>query len=192
MTAPSAPPGQPDRIAAPYALALRDCVCAALAKSLLGPVCRCEFRHDSQVELDGCNCECELTPGVTGHGAAWVRTVSIGPAGAGGTQNPFATNRGSSAGPCITGWTVTLEIGTSRCIFLTEDGSLPDAGVINSEALSLASDAFAVLSAIVCCPTLSELEPSIGLWQPVGPAGGCAGGAVTISFDVPLAVQTRT
>lgn len=161
-----------DSLVAPVLLALRDCLCAELAKSLAGPPCRCVIVHsDTFPIMDGCDCTCEPN----GQGDAWTRLVRLEPEV---SATPVVTSK------CPPGWIAVIELGVHRCIPLTEDGSpLPDRQQ-NDLALMLLADMNATLRAL-CCPVLADHDIGVDFWQPIGPAGGCAGGALQIRVALP-------
>lgn len=177
----TAPAPRSDRLIAPIALALVDCLRAELAASELGPVCEVGLVwSDRPYTLDGCDCSCEVGPEVTGHGHAWVRWADSVPPQA--TVNNAAGARAIGS-PCATGWNVTLEIGVARCIQLTEDGTKQTMATLQAEALKLLSDQFA-LRRVLCCAVLKDQTVTPIREYPRGYQGGCAG--VTLQFQLRL------
>lgn len=168
-----------DRLVAPYALALRDCLRAELARANRGPVCKaCVVWSQTQYTLDGCDCTCDLGEGVTGHGQAWVRWVDGVP------PPPTVSNASGSRGvssPCRTGWLITFEVGVSRCVKLSDDGSESPCDQLTADSLDSMSDA-AALRRVLCCPALRDQTVIIIREVPLGRAGACVGVALTFQL----------
>lgn len=157
-----------DSLVAPLLVSLRECVRAQLARSISGPVCRASLRHSVVTPtMDGCDCECP-----EGQGDAWVRLVRLEP----DVSND--TGGGLQPSSCAPSWLAYVEIGVYRCVPLPEEGeALPEQTehVISLDALS---DMNALLRVLTCCPTLRDTFTAVDFWQPLGPSGGCAGGAL--------------
>lgn len=160
-----------DSLVAPLLVALRDCLCAELQRSVLGPACRCMIVHNfTSPVMDGCDCICDEG----GQGDAWVRLVRLEPEL---TADPVHRHS------CPVGWQAVIELGTYRCVPTPEDGEefLPlEERVVTDSALELLSDMNALLRVLACCPPLRDMDVGVEFWQPVGPAGGCAGGVLQI------------
>lgn len=160
-----------DPLVAPLLVALRDCLCEQLASTMYGPPCRCMVVHNFTLPaMDGCDCSCDDG----GQGDAWVRLVRL---------EPELTADLVHAHACPVGWQAVIELGTYRCVPTPDDGEefLPlDARVVTDTALQQLSDMNALLRVLQCCPVLIDREVGVDYWQAVGPAGGCAGGALQI------------
>lgn len=177
----TAPVPKSDRLIAPVALALVECLRAELATSPLGPVCEVGLVWaDRPYTMDGCDCSCEVAPGVTGHGHAWVRWVDSAPPAPSVNSASGARAVGS---PCATGWNVVLEIGVARCIELTEYGTKQPIAKLQAEALALLGDQFA-LRRVLCCSVLKDQTVTVLRESPRGYGGQCAG--VVLQFQLRL------
>lgn len=95
------------------------------------------------------------------------------------------------AGSGCESFTFTAQIGAVRCAAKPRpDGSPPSVEAVQNDAVRQALDADGILSALKCCPSRSRRIRDAGIvvdsWAPLGPDGGCVGGAWTISgrFDV--------
>lgn len=140
-------------------------------------VCECCLRHQADLlPMDGCGCPC---PDQSKDGHLWGRVQSISPQDASGTGLGLI-----SADNCPSGTlNVVMEIGVHRCIALTEDGSAPPCDVLSQEAYDFLADEELLRMAVFCCNVEDlpgEYQLRADAWRPVGPAGGCAGGVLTV------------
>lgn len=173
-------PGQPMPISDPSAagllMSLRDCLCTEVAKATWGAVCRCYVAWGPALPIqDGCSCACgedELH-----NGDAWVKLDGLDPDLVGGTGAGIS-------GWCPQGWAATVSMGVYRCIPVGEGEEVLPAQEVTDISLALLSDMAAIWRVLACCEALEEGTRVLG-WSPIDPAGGCAGG--TISIQVPLA-----
>jgi hypothetical protein len=103
-------------------------------------------------------------------GMAWARLVTIEPVQ---DLDPFAA--------CATMYDVTVEIGVLRCApTLHEDGSLPSREEQIAASLLQNHDMGVLHKVFSCYAAPKAFEgPAIGIFQPVGPDGGCLGGVWT-------------
>lgn len=152
------------------------CVCAKL-RAIGRPACTCCLTHSADVlAMSGCDCECddaEATGRVTG------RILQIAPA---------PSNTLDVTSSCLTAMVqVTLQIGVFRCIELADDGSDTPCETLTAEALGFLADEQAIRAALSCCTGLKDVPGkwrlSPGEWQPHGPAGGCAGGVISVNAN---------
>jgi hypothetical protein len=168
-------PAISDSAAAPILMALRDCLCREVAKTIFGSVCRCYVAWGAVLPMqDGCFCTCEPD----GNGDAWVKLDSLDP-------DLSATSGAGVQGWCPTGWVATLSMGIYRCIPVGEADEVLDHTVVTDTSLALLSDMASLWRAFSCCESVIENGVRVATWTPIDPAGGCAGGALTI--QVPLA-----
>jgi hypothetical protein len=157
-----------DNLVAPLLVELRDCVCAQLATTPVGPVCRCMIVHNFTLPpMDGCDCTCAPA----GRGDGWVRLVRLEP--------EISLNLASPT-VCPTGWQAIIELGVYRCVPLTEDGAALPEREVTDLALDMLADMNALIRVLGCCNALKDRDVGVEFWQPVGPAGGCAGGTLQI------------
>lgn len=169
-------PTIPDPAAAPVLMALRDCLCEQMTRTVYGPVCRCYVAWGPALPIqDGCSCACDDEQH---NGDAWVKLDSIEPDLSGSsTVNDLM-------GWCPPGWTATISMGTYRCIPVAEaDSVLPDQEVTDI-SLALLSDSAALWRVLSCCREALADGVRVLAWTPIDPSGGCAGGALTL--QVPL------
>lgn len=170
----------------PYADRLLDCLCAALADSLGGPVCRCCLRPGGGLPpMDSCYCECGATGG--GNGQASVQVSDYYPSARFPRRGIDVWDDNCNT---IT-WVAELTMTVYRCVHvLAEDGTPPTCAELDADARKLASDRTAMMAAWACCdwrraePGGEEASVVPQGWTPVGPLGGCAGGTFTVLVDV--------
>lgn len=182
----TAPEPLADNLVAQLLLALRDCLCAEVQKTITGPVCRCYVAWDQGVPvMDGCTCECSIE-GQSGVGDAWVRLVTVSPNLGTGVGTGVAGGSGLwDASVCFLGWVATIELGIMRCHPQPEDPAQPMPAQANTDvALWRLSDFRAMRQAWFCCPALENLTSMPVLFTPVGPSGGCSGGTLTINVEL--------
>lgn len=94
--------------------------------------------------------------------------------------NPVEGQRGTGC----EAWTWTAQVGSVRCAAKPkDDGSPPSVEAVQNDAIRQALDADGILRGIKCCPTQRVRDAGIVVesWVPLGPDGGCVGGAWTIS-----------
>lgn len=153
-------PTVPDRLVGPALLALRDCLCNLLNTPPWKPVsCGCCVRHSAGFPpMDACD-------------SAWVRLVQM-------TASPGR----SRSCPGLT--TVRIQLGIYRCVEVSDGTTLPSCDTMTAEAIQFAEDAAAMRRAVTCCEAIADFEPFIVGWEPIGPSGGCAGGALTVELTM--------
>lgn len=164
----------PDPWVSPLVTGLLECLCQTLNAEPYTPVCRCCARHSQSFPpMDACDCSCTVgNPPADGNGEAWVRVV----------RTYSATNQSRIPG-CPTLLVIELQLGIYRCIsgVPDQDGTPPGCEAITNDALLMLNDAAAMRRAAMCCSAIADLDPVIGAYQPIGPSGGCAGGALTVT-----------
>lgn len=140
----------------------------------LEPYCRVAVYPGLEVPWD----TCESDGCADGDGQLWGAVQSV-------TRVPGSAGSGCEA------WNWTAQIGSVRCAAKPRDNaSMPSIEAIQDDAVRQAVDADGILRGIKCCPERSaRLRAAaivVGDWTPLGPDGGCVGGAWTISgrFDV--------
>jgi hypothetical protein len=157
---------------------LLDCACTRLA-DYGRPVCFCCTRHAAGAgPMDFCDCGCTTPSG--GQGSLLGRVVAVAP-----SSTPFTTAT-SAPGHCPRpDSTATLELAVYRCAAsMSDDGQPPDCATQTAEAEAFILDAALLRSSVLCCA--SDLDDQYGyrvqptIWTPIGPAGGCAGGALQV------------
>lgn len=145
------------------------------------PVCRSSLVPGQVVVMDEC-CDCES--GMS-EGQASVRVDSVYPTLS--FPTPLTQGNRVAAGVGVETYAVVLEMGVFRCAAtMTEDGSPPSAAELTADAVAALRDAQIMRRAARCC---FGLDPGgdedelvlVGAWRPVGPAGGCHGGIVTVT-----------
>jgi hypothetical protein len=167
---------------------LTACACEAL-REYGRPVCDCTLVHSAQVfTMDGCACSCDDTDST---GRLTGRILQIAPAPS--TNTTVAGNCGKSVMSLV-----TVQLGVMRCITLTDDGSPAPDDIQTAEALGFLADEQILRAALNCCTDVNKLpgrwQLTPGQWEPHGPAGGCAGGVITVqaygavSYPKPVAV----
>lgn len=108
-------------------------------------------------------------------GQLWVRIVRIEPI--------LPTVPRADGNFCAQlGWRAFLAAGLIRCVAVVDDrGRAPSAEAVTNDGLKLAADIFPLQQAIAC----AGYTQGMGIWTPLGPQGGCAGGEqeFTIRLD---------
>ena len=149
---------------------LTDCLCDLLASEGAGPTCFCGVVPGETPAWDYCG---ECSGDNCGMGFTVVQTVFPSNAFPGAVE--FAK--------CEAPLAASLQVGALRCApTIGEGGELPDEGEMLEATLGLISDMGAIHKAIACC---GFREYAIGAYTPLGPNGGCAGGAwdLTVGLD---------
>lgn len=161
---------KPDPIIAPVLAKLRDCMCNYLSdpatSPLSGPPCSCCIVWGEVPYLDGCDCSC--TDGSTGR--AYIRYVNTR-----GLIGPQSR--------CPNGLAVTIELGIVRCYTPTIE--VPPCDILEGEAMGLLADMFALRRIVSCCNALPRNRWTMDDALPLGPAGGCIGASLTVTFQTP-------
>lgn len=165
MSTPSTPsaPSTPSRVVALLGWLL-DTACEELAATRNGPVgVRMVAPGSSAPPADWC---CE-TPDGSGVGQAWVRVTR--------RYRSTAFPAPESTPVCrVSQLAVEIEVGVYRCVSaLGQHGEPPDPAAVTADALGADADACALGAAV---DRLSWTHVR-GAWVPLGPSGGCGGGA---------------
>lgn len=142
---------------------LSECVCEQLETVGAGPTCWCGILPGAAAAWDYCAGECTTDR----CGIGWVRLVSVFPYGIFPTPTPDDR--------CVLPLAWTVEVGALRCMPLTLDGSPLDPVTMSDVALRQILDARALHWALKCC----DLPVAANVYTPLGPDGGCVGGAWT-------------
>lgn len=173
---PIAPPAISDPSTAPALMALRDCLCEQVKQAIYGPVCRCYVAWGPALPIqDGCSCACDDDEH---NGDAWVKLDSLEPDV---TGTPGANEL---MGWCPAGWTATVTMGIYRCIPVAEGEDVLPAETVTDISLALLSDMAALWRVLSCCPAAIGDGVRVVSWNPIDPAGGCAGGSLTIQLPL--------
>jgi hypothetical protein len=159
----------------PALLELASCLCAEIAEAGLPEPCFCGILPGDLVPLDYCQ-ECDGGK----CGMAWVRTVNIQEQ----RVSRYDSMEGSSirARNCTAPLDMIVEVGVTRCAPMPEsDGTPPSMAEQLDSARLVMADQAAALRAIRCCLD-SKYPIRVGTWLPMGPSGGCIGGAWTVTI----------
>jgi hypothetical protein len=149
---------------------LTECLCALLASEGAGPTCFCGLVPGEAPAWDYCG-ECAGD----NCGMGFIVVQSVFPS----TTFPGAVEFSKCDAPLAAG----LQVGALRCVpTLGEQGELPDETDQRESGLALIADMGAIHKAIACC---GIKQYALGSYVPLGPTGGCAGGAweLTVGLD---------
>lgn len=173
------PPLVDDPVSWALARELSTCFCDQL-EQVSAPVGCCCLWPGQEVAWDSCD-----------PGQAWVRVVQVYP-----LSNRFPVqDTGLDIGPCgsVGGWATVLELGALRCMPQPVGSDLPSCDAYSETARLVLADAHAMRRAVACCDWITNAAPPgvdasdwqtlFGAWQPVGPAGGCTGGVMTVTVQ---------
>ena len=158
--------------------ALRDCLCAALADSLGGPVCQCCIRPGMAPPPADVCCDCG-----EGQGQAAVQMVEIFP------SDKFP-RKGIAEwkGACTKGntfWVAELVMTVYRCVHvMDDDGNAPSCEDIQIDAARIWSDAQVMTQVFACCDWAGDRKVLPGSWQPLPNQGGCGGGMMSVYVNL--------
>lgn len=141
------------------------------------PVCRAFLAPGAQVPWDTC-CDC----GSGAEGQAWVAVERMYPAnGLAQDTSPQRCHPREYAADVV--------VGILRCAHTVDDqGNAPAASVVSADAEKVARDRKILRDALLCGFVGEEGDPGefrLGVWQPLGPGGGCVGGAWSATIAVP-------
>lgn len=149
--------------------AMATCLCAQIAADGSPETCFCGVIPGDQAVAaysGDCSDKC---------GMAWVRSMAIYPAVTLGALNDTGNNCTSMLG-------IDIQIGILRCVSVgSEDGEMPGAAELLSDARQQHADALSIWKSVSCCSELTSKDYTLGPWVPMGPLGGYSGGAFTVS-----------
>ena len=148
-----------------------ECLCTTVQDYTGMPLCWCGFVPGGTPAYDGCNpCSSD---------ACGMGFVTLNNAGIGAALNNPGGARG--AGNCHDPLQAQLTAGVLRCWPLEEDGSGPSTETAAEIGLLLLSDMQAIRQAVACCYGDGTY---LNGYTPIGPDGGCIGGAWTFAMDL--------
>lgn len=150
-------------------LALVECLCTEMQAiaEVAGEVCLCTLLPGSAVPQDYCQ-------GQGCGGMAWVRNHDL-------TPNDAFDGRGVG---CFTPMLATVELGIIRSVPTPGYNGLPSEDDHLEMSVRQMEDMSAACRAMQACSQSHEF--TVGGYTPIGPQGGCFGGAWTLSFDVEM------
>lgn len=159
---------------------LLACLCEVLPSTVGGDVCVCCLNPGVETPMDYC-CECTVGD-QPAEGQAWVSVVKIFPS----TRFPAQQLDRAACGQG-SGFVAELVMGVYRCAPVSDArGNPPTCDQQMAVTEKILSDAAAMRQAVRCCfrDEVEAPDVLIGEWVPLGPQGGCAGGAqlVTVGF----------
>lgn len=117
-----------------------------------------------------------------GEGQLWVATTQVYPATGQLTPDPQPVRCHPTA------FAATMIVGLLRCAHTLDDqGHPPTVEQVTEDAEKVARDRTLLRDAILCDagPALDTGGFSLGVWQPLGPMGGCVGGQWTLTVALP-------
>jgi len=167
--------GEPvaDTVIWPVMVSLAECLCTQITSSGLPEPCFCGVLPGNDVAYDYCD-GCE--DGTCGQ--AWVRMAEAFPA------RVFPVPD-SDRGNCATALAVELVVGIVRCAPMPDEhGDPPTMEAQFDTAQLVVADMMAMRRAIMCCTQAYRgRDYLLGPYLPIGPEGGCVGGAWTVTFS---------
>jgi len=161
----------------PLAQALLECLCEQLPGTVGGDVCVCCLHPGTVAPMDHC-CRCEID-GQDAEGQAWVTVTRIYP-----TTGRFPVQQLGEVSACnLQRWAADMTMGVYRCAAVPDSrGNPPACDGVTHDLAKVLSDAAAMRDAVHCCFTGDDTpDVAVGEWTPVGPAGGCVGGQMTLT-----------
>lgn len=158
----------------PLTVRLAGCLCEELADAGGPPLCFCGVVPGEAAAYDYCS-PCDSG----GCGMAWVRLAGVVPLNTVSTGSFAGVVPGG--GRCAPALAAVYEVGVLRCAPTLDGGELPDVATQLTAAHLQASDMAAAGRAAACCFKSDGRFIDVGGWAPLGPAGGCLGGAWTVT-----------
>lgn len=165
-----------DKVIAPIADALLDCLRAEMAKTEVPPA-KVEIRPGDQVAALISTAEDECCAGL-----AWVRADTDFPS----ATFPFPDEGGHKCGPVQ--WAVTLEVGAMRCAPVGTAEQVPTAEQWAAAAYTQLDDRAALRRAICCLQASEAMQGRRIQYQPGLPLpvqGACTGAVYTVLVSAP-------
>lgn len=147
-------------------------LCAALKEEVeeagLPEFCFVGILPGSDISMEHCN-DCGGKCGM-----AWVRLSSI-------IEDPEAV--GTTR--CVVQLSANVEIGMLRCHQTsTERGEPMSAEYQHDKAQAQLAEMASMKKVLLCSDIVKDLNKVLGSYTPVGPVGGCVGGAWTARYDL--------
>ncbi len=142
------------------------------------PVCRAVWHPGAEVPWDACG---QTVGGVEGQ--AWVAVRRVWP------TDRFPAEPSGPQERELTGMAVELRVGVLRCAATVDaSGHPPSPADVSADADKASRDRALTAHAIVCCALNDDASWMLGGWEPMGPQGGCVGGAWTVTVWVPACI----
>lgn len=158
-----------DPLVWPLLTDLASCLCRQITELGLPEPCFCGVLSGDSVALDYCQ-PCGVKCGM-----AWVRLAGIVPQSTG-------TQISRSARGCPAQLEVSVEVGIARCAPVADARGNPPTMDAQLDAARLqAADMNAARRAVQCC---FDGDATLDAWAPLGPQGGCIGGAWLVTVEV--------
>lgn len=122
-----------------------------------------------------------------GDGHLYIRLVRVHP------SNPFP-QQSLEPRNCDLVMAAQIEVGVLRCApTMDPQGNSPKPEEVTATADQIVADMSIVYSVLKShVPVWANFPPVLDNWQPLGPEGGCAGGAWTAWIDVAICPPTPT
>lgn len=148
-------------------VSLAACLCAENTECGSPDLCYCGVTPGS-VPIDLSGMECDPA------GQGWVRLTTATPSNRAGLaeQQPGV----------LTGLGVGLEVGILRH-FPIQSEPLSDEEVTEATEQQI-TDMMTIYRAITCCDALNRQDYLLGVYSPLGPAGGLVGGQWTLTLSL--------
>lgn len=159
-----------DTLAWPILVNLAAAMTVEAKDSGLQPFCFEGIMPGGAIALDYCT-ECGKSCGM-----AWVRLASI-------REEPSEIDGGFST--CFSQFTVNIEMGMIRCHqTVTESGEPMPLEYQFAAAQRQMAEMAAMKRVLLCSDAARQHDKLLGQYLPIGPEGGCVGGAWTAQFEV--------
>lgn len=160
-----------DLLAWPLLVDLTAEMTAEIESAELPPFCFVGLLPGGSVALDYCQ-ECGNSCGM-----AWVRLASI-------REEPSDTNPGGFS-DCASLFVVNVEMGMVRCHQTFDDDNNPmPAEYQHDKVQAQMAEQAAMRRVLLCSDTALPFNKLLGNYLPIGPEGGCVGGAWTAQFEI--------
>jgi hypothetical protein len=149
---------------------------AELDDDVLAP-CEAGLISGSMLIADHC-CADTTAEGEPCEGQLTVRVEDVYP------TEVFPEHRAGAIPPCGTPWAVKVEVATLRCALAMDGRVPPTMAEERAVADRQLADAALVRSTLIAFAADRDQALSLGAYIPMGPDGGCVGGAVSATFLV--------